>query len=462
MSSLQRYIEAPVTEEAIPKEALDAIHQQFVETTRAPPVSGKRFGTVLGPRRRATSSNKSNSVAGSNGSRGSARSDSTHISLKSQDSRGSRRGRKLWRRAQQDADFHPVQGSKVPLDASTTKETPTDGTENPASKASDPPLLPYFCTWSDCSARFRFRWEWARHETALHYQPYHWVCCLAESRLKLISQCFLCGLHPTAVGHIMDTHFTECSFKDRREVTFLREDQLLQHIKGVHAQQKASKKTCKDFLSLFKTDNQDMHSSSLDCGFCGRVSKTWAEREDHVFNHLKEGMCKSAWWVGRLALPPSSSAHSEEPAFSELDRSAKPSSRITWSCRYLYDHHAVFKTTGFRSGELVSECKLCAYRLFGREDGVKYRADTKQHAESHVLRLCSQSQFSTISGFIDHLVVGHGAIRTCLSANLLDSWTCQQELTWRGEQCIASAALMPPRSRMCNGKQDLLDGLPCL
>ncbi|KAH4217055.1 hypothetical protein HBI81_139760 [Parastagonospora nodorum] len=462
MSSLQRYIEAPVAEEAIPKEAVDAICKQVVDTTSTPPVSGTKFRTVLGRPRRAASSHKSNSVAGSIGSRGSARSDSTHISVKSQDSRGSRRGRKLWKRAQQDAESHPVQGSKVPFTACTSQAVPTDGPKYPTFENTGLPLLPYFCTWTDCSARFRFRWEWARHETALHYQPYHWICCLAESRLKLISQCFVCGLHPTTVGHIMDTHFTECTVKDRSEVTFLREDQLLQHIKGVHSQQKASKKICKGLMCIFKTENQDLHSSALDCGFCGRASKSWAEREDHVFEHLKEGMCKSAWWVGRFALPSIRSAHGEEPTLSEMDRSTKPSLRITWSCRYLYDHHAVFMTTSFHSVSLVSECKLCAYCVTGTEDEVKYRANTRQHAESHGLRLCSQAQFSTVSGFMGHLVAHHGAIRTFLSAQRLDSWTCQQEMTWWGEHCIASTAHMPPRSRMCNGKQDLLDGLPCL
>jgi hypothetical protein len=462
MSSLRRYIEAPVTEEAVPKEALDAMRRQFIETISTPPVSYAKSRTVLSRHRRAASSHRSNSVAGSYGSRGSARSDSTHVSLKSQDSRGSRRGRKLWKRAQQDADSHLVQGSKVPLNACKSQVVPTDAPIRPAVEATGPPLLPYFCTWSDCSARFRFRWEWARHETALHYQPYHWICCLDESRLKSISQCFVCGLHSTTVSHVMDAHFTECAVKDRSEVTFLREDQLLQHIKGVHTQQKASKKVCKDLLSVFKTENLDLHSSALDCGFCGRGTKSWAEREDHVFEHLKEGMCKSAWWVGRRAPPSASGAYVEESTRFEMVRSIEPSSWITWSCRYLYDHHSVFMTSSLPSVYLVSECKLCTYCVTGTEEEVRYRADTRRHAESHGLRLCPQAQFSTISGFIDHLVACHDAIRTCLSAQRLDSWACQQEVTWWGERCIASTAQMPPRSRMCNGKQDLLDGLSCL
>jgi len=244
---------------------------------------------------------------------------------------------------------------------------------------------------------------------------------------------------------------------------FLREDQLLQHINGVHVQQKLSKKVCKEVLSLFKTDNRDMHMSTLSCGFCSRISNSWLEREDHVFEHLKEGICKSVWLVGRLSAPSDSSVHGDEHTTSDMDTSNKTSSRITWSCEYLHDHHALFKTTGSLSDVLVSECKLCPYPMTGGEDEVKYRADTRRHGEWHGLRLCSQTQFSTIGDFINHLVMNHGAIRTCLDTHTLDSWMFQQELTWQGEQCVAGPARILPRRTICNyRKQDLLDGFPCL
>jgi hypothetical protein len=205
------------------------------------------------------------------GSHNSFRSSGSCISG---DSRGSRRGRKGW----------------IPL-----------------SLVKDKTDYPNFCTWPDCQKTFRYRSEWTRHEEAIHYCPYHWICCLEVKTVMRLPRCFICGERDVLLSHLTEHHFSSCAGRDLDDRTFLREDQLAQHMKSAHLDAEISKSSIpKDVLAAWKMDNPSLTAGSLHCGFCGLVFKTWEQRQDHVFEHLKIGICKSAWWPGRLPTVPSS------------------------------------------------------------------------------------------------------------------------------------------------------------
>jgi hypothetical protein len=135
---------------------------------------------------------------------------------------------------------------------------------------------------------------------AVHYQPFHWVCCFEGAVGTFLSRCFVCGENDINVSHVTRQHFASCASRSLQSRTFLREDQLLQHINGTHLGTRVTKKVVQKLLSSWKTENQQLDASARHCGFCGTMSSTWAERQNHVFRHLKQpGIRKSAWWTDR-------------------------------------------------------------------------------------------------------------------------------------------------------------------
>ena len=159
----------------------------------------------------------------------------------------------------------------------------------------------YFCTWPSSKKSFRNRSAWSRHEEAVHHCPYQWICSLDMNTIVRLPQCFGCGERDVLLSHIVGCHFRTCASKSEECRTFLREDQLSQHIKGVHIDKRDEKISIpKELLSAWKRDNPLLSQAALTCGFCGLVSDTWVERQDHVFNHMDRNICKSSWWPERL------------------------------------------------------------------------------------------------------------------------------------------------------------------
>lgn len=479
MSSLQRYIETPATDEAIPLEAVDAIVRQYAETADLHQFSGTTLNEQFNaPTSRAASSQHSYSVAGSKSSRGSAKSYTTQNSFKSRDSRGSRRGRKLWVRAKKQADEEAPELLFPPPRPATIDEFRSDSPRRLEPAESEVPLLPYFCTVPSCTASFRYRYEWARHEEALHYEPYHWICCRPYVDTRHIARCFICHEQNTTIGHVMIEHFASCMHKRREEVTFLREDQFLQHISGVHIQTRATRAICREVLSLCKVDNADIQSSALHCGFCGGVFSNWAERQDHVFKHLKLGACKSAWWPGRLPLPSALKTWiggCNNCTYLSQDFIVKPYEHlqcVAWSCRYLLDHHSIFVTgvteqtvTEETAVVLKSICKLCKTEVCSTEDDLNYESykiKIQQHADLHHLRSCRQEQFSDLDAFVNHLVAQHGTSWSPALDHMLDSWKCQQRAKFvPGEFVIWTLQAFQP-SHICSSRVSAFDDQPIL
>jgi hypothetical protein len=253
-SSLERYLDSmcPIaTPSGLPGcSTTPADHPKLDYTAVVPPDNLADAVSVIG-------SDRSLSSAGSNSSRGSHRSDN---------SRGSRRGRRSWAE---------TQGSMA------------HGR--------------YFCTWPDCAATFTHRYQWTRHEEAIHYCPYRWVCCSTNPGSLKLYDCFICGETNGPLLHLASVHFTSCAQKPEQERTFYRQDQLSQHIARTHCKDQ-HRKIPEDLLVACRSANPDFQESSLRCGFCGLISSSWTQRQNHVFAHLHEQkwMKKVAWQSDRL------------------------------------------------------------------------------------------------------------------------------------------------------------------
>ncbi|KAF2027631.1 hypothetical protein EK21DRAFT_91289 [Setomelanomma holmii] len=159
---------------------------------------------------------------GSVGSDRSMLSIGSHMSI---DSRGSRKGRRAWKPAQESSPYMTQPNTQdvhtyalfldgcprlsiSPAHASDAiAKSEMDWTE-PDDKTAQKPYR-YFCTWPECESKFRHRFEWERHEEALHYLPYQWVCCsssdietTAEGCFALERKgCYASGADHSAVNH---------------------------------------------------------------------------------------------------------------------------------------------------------------------------------------------------------------------------------------------------------------------
>jgi hypothetical protein len=197
-----------------------------------------------------------------------------------------------------DAPTDPEKARPVPHQHTDTSRGPSTSTASEELKKSpdDTGTLrkrPLFCTWTDCRATFRYRYEWARHEEAKHYFPYHWVCCLEgpSSRTRTVEDCNLCGKRFASLQHIIEhMQFQSCTSKEHGLRTFLRKDHLIQHIKGTHSKpQEVSSALVKELVSAWRVVNPSLDKSALCCGFCGKRFTGWKERQDHVYGHLRSG-----------------------------------------------------------------------------------------------------------------------------------------------------------------------------
>ena len=144
--------------------------------------------------------------------------------------------------------------------------------------------------------KFRYRFAWARHEEAVHYCPYHWICCLEVDTVLRLPSCFVCGEEDVLLSHFSKAHFLRCGMIEQESRTFLREDQLAQHIQNFHVKAVAAKTNVpKDLLCAWKTKNPGLGELALRCGFCGLRFVAWEQRQEHVFAHMQSGTLKSDW-----------------------------------------------------------------------------------------------------------------------------------------------------------------------
>lgn len=457
MESLQRYLALPSSEEPARLEAIIAGNERAAMDIR---LSSGGHGDVHQPPERPSvsrrgSSTRPGSVAGSDSSRGSAKSHTSQKSFRSVDSRGSRRGRKLWKRSQAPSSGD-AQAERGTITASATNAPKVVATHI---KNRAPP---YYCTWSTCIARFQFRSEWTRHEEAVHYQPYQWICCLEETFEEEFGQCFICGQSNVIFGHIATEHFTSCVGKDETERTFYRRDQLIQHIKGSHSFDTSDlhgEYALTDLACHWEVSSPPSPDiRTLTCGVCGITCKTWKARQDHVFQHLRSGICKQSWWPERKRVPRIRrlvDEHVPGPCrncgihYNSVTEVCKfHTSCVAWSCRFLHDWHAIYTMTGSETrNRLAFTCQLCNFTIRSTNDD--YTAILEEHAKSHNLRSCAQHRFADLRSFANHLEVEHNAVWKMKPIITVQPWKCTQKIRSTTEGPIAITTQMFQKSVLC-------------
>jgi hypothetical protein len=216
---------------------------------------------------------------------GSAQSIASGGSFKSIDSRGSRQGRRGWTKPTSSNKVQAVLEHPIPSKVINSER--------------------YFCTWPGCDCAFSHRFEWARHEEAVHYCPYHWVCCSEQNSEYFLQDCWFCDATNVTLRHVTEEHFSTCTKKCTQQRTFLREDLFVAHLRR-HLKKNSYPNvglTCRFLAKRWKEDNSAMDRRALHCGICGRKFMTWEERSTHVREHMETGITKAAWWPDRLPKP---------------------------------------------------------------------------------------------------------------------------------------------------------------
>jgi hypothetical protein len=355
MTSLDRYLATPADQDAIPA-SLAGVAMQF-NNTNGTTIAAHYYHTY-GTARRLSGSTLSidwfdlqnrfeqpSSVTGSDvtyamsaagsyrtrygsisarGSIGSDRSVRSARSIRTADSRAPRQGIRQWTQQVDErggsarplsrmsvsrtthlraSEYTPLSSSRprytengIPSETSSPGRVPTDVHPMAEHEPTSEYTNQIYCTWPACNATFRYKSDWARHEEAKHYQPYHWICCLDEADFKTMSQCFICGDRDVLFSHFGQSHCSGCVAKDGKPRVFYREDQLAQHIRRSHLGfNSGSLRVPKYLLSAWKTINMVIEPSALRCGFCGEVFDTWTRRQDHVLAHIQDGAPKKLW-----------------------------------------------------------------------------------------------------------------------------------------------------------------------
>ncbi|KAF4470981.1 C2H2 type zinc finger containing, partial [Fusarium albosuccineum] len=97
-------------------------------------------------------------------------------------------------------------------------------------------LKPYQCTF--CTETFRTKYDWQRHEKALHLSLEMWICAPDGPRATNPQTnelyCVFCGKANTDDAHVESHNYSACKVKPPDERTFYRKDHLNQHLRLVH------------------------------------------------------------------------------------------------------------------------------------------------------------------------------------------------------------------------------------
>ncbi|KAJ6129473.1 hypothetical protein N7512_002253 [Penicillium capsulatum] len=144
----------------------------------------------------------------------------------------------------------------------------------------------YQCTF--CCESFRSKYDWVRHEKALHISVDWWRCAPEGGLIEIdgINVCVFCHAPDADENHLETHNYLRCRDRSPELRVFSRKDHLSQHLRLMH--------NVKDhrFLDRWRDVTLELHSR---CGFCNSSFKTWEERMDHLAEHFKQGADMSQW-----------------------------------------------------------------------------------------------------------------------------------------------------------------------
>lgn len=298
--------------------------------------------------------------------------------------------------------------------------------------------LPFFCTF--CPRAFKTKYEWVRHEDSVHALRTTWICC--DTRSASLESCPFCGQAQPDDDHMAGHKFQQCRSKPESQRTFYRRDHFVQHLHHVHfanvkhpsvrvgcsARLMASEGQnfgCKELAMKWRRFGAPSKQDDplLHCGFCGKKSKDWSERCEHIAEHLiARELDRSVWWADRKenhlenlysALPYESfRCRYCLKVFTDTKTMNDHSHCRVWSCRFLRSFDDVAADNAgpplcpdFPSAK-AHHCHLC---------GAGYRTPHIEHAQSyHRYRSCNQEFYTSEDAFLQHLHNFHGASQPAL------------------------------------------------
>jgi hypothetical protein len=181
------------------------------------------------------------------------------------------------------------------------------------------------------------------------------------------------------------------------------------------------------FGAPMKKDDPMLH-----CGFCGKKSRDWSERCEHVAEHLiARELNRAVWWSERkenhlenlYSTTPYESFRCRycQKVFTDVKEMNEHSHCRVWSCRFLRSFDDVAADNAgpplcpdFPSAK-AHHCHLC---------GSGYRTFHAEHAQNyHRYRSCNQEFYTSEDAFLQHLHNFHGASQPAL---LRDSGIVEQ------------------------------------
>jgi hypothetical protein len=319
------------------------------------------------------------------------------------------------------------------------KESPHTRSINGVNSAGQPEQdLPFFCTF--CPRAFKTKYEWIRHEDSVHALRTTWICC--DTKTSALQSCPFCGqMHPDD-AHMATHKYQQCWSKPEAQRTFYRRDHFVQHLHHVHFANAKHPSVrvgcqarlmapeghnfgCKDLSLAWRRFGAPMKKDDpmLHCGFCGKISKDWSERCEHVAEHLTaRELTRSVWWPERkenhlenlYSTTPFESFRCRYclKVFTDIQTMNEHTHCRVWSCRFIRSFDDVAAENAgpplcqdFPSAK-AHHCHLC---------GAGYRAVHVEHAQNyHRYRSCNQEFYESEEAFLQHLHNFHGASQPAL------------------------------------------------
>ncbi|KAJ5227856.1 hypothetical protein N7489_008564 [Penicillium chrysogenum] len=148
----------------------------------------------------------------------------------------------------------------------------------------------YQCTF--CTDTFKSKHDWVRHEKSLHLSLESWTCAPFGPTYKIEgatpSRCVYCNIEDPSETHVRDHRFWECQQKPSVLRTFYRKDHLIQHLRLVHG-------TDNSIPHVEETWRSEVTNVNSRCGFCKQTFTRWADRNNHLAAHFREGLLMKEW-----------------------------------------------------------------------------------------------------------------------------------------------------------------------
>ncbi|KAK1149704.1 hypothetical protein N8T08_005257 [Aspergillus melleus] len=167
--------------------------------------------------------------------------------------------------------------------APSIEHTPTHastGNERPSSSTQKTP--------SADGIKEASKYDWQRHEKALHLPVDRWRCAPVGGIVEADggNLCVFCRETTSDPEHLETHNYFACRQKPSAKRVFLRKDHLRQHLRLTHD---VSYHPSMD-------DWQELTPRLISrCGFCDANFETWEERVEHIANHFKEGADMNQW-----------------------------------------------------------------------------------------------------------------------------------------------------------------------